>query len=195
MIRLTISCDICRAEKKETNRWFVVCEQNGELRVGGWNARFRNKATTRHLCGQTCLYKFLDEFMAQMIADGRAAESAEQAAEVKPVVTAPRIAATAIAATEMVAQRATDASLISSSAYEYEDEFGSSARLIPTPEPVSDAPLRIVPQTARVEAEPSPVVLKDDSPKFQSHQWRAAAWERERARGMRAESASRRKGA
>lgn len=68
MIRQAISCDICAAEKKETNHWFVAYEQAGELRVSGWSSRNRLRGNSKHLCGQTCLHKLMDEFMARTIA-------------------------------------------------------------------------------------------------------------------------------
>ncbi|MGA9427507.1 MAG: hypothetical protein WBV33_20675, partial [Terracidiphilus sp.] len=76
MIRQAISCDICGAEKKQTNHWFVVCEQAGELRIGGWNSRNRLRSESKHLCGQTCLHKLVDEFMARTIAGRVAAPAA-----------------------------------------------------------------------------------------------------------------------
>ncbi|HET6207961.1 MAG TPA: hypothetical protein VFD98_14190, partial [Terracidiphilus sp.] len=65
MIRQAISCDICGAEKKQTNHWFVAYTHAGEFRVSGWSAQRRLRAGTKHLCGQTCLNKLLDEFIAR----------------------------------------------------------------------------------------------------------------------------------
>ncbi len=69
MIRQAISCDICGAEKKQTNHWFVAYEQAGELRVSGWSSRNRLKADSKHLCGQACLHKLADDFMARVIGE------------------------------------------------------------------------------------------------------------------------------
>jgi hypothetical protein len=98
VIRQAISCDICGAEKKHTNHWFIASEQAAELRVSGWSSRIRLRAGTKHLCGQTSLHKLVDEFMARTIA-GRVASSV---AEIPPV-------------TET--QPVTDASLTSKAAY------------------------------------------------------------------------------
>ena len=68
VIRQAISCDICGAEKKQTNHWFVAHENAGELRVSGWNTRNRMRPGSKHLCGQTCLHKLVDEFMARDLA-------------------------------------------------------------------------------------------------------------------------------
>ena len=68
MIRQAISCDICATEKRQTNHWFVAYEQGGELRVSGWSSRHKLRPGSKHLCGQTCLHKLVDEFMAKSIA-------------------------------------------------------------------------------------------------------------------------------
>ncbi len=68
MIRQAISCDVCASEKRQTNHWFVAYEQGGELRLSGWQSRNRLRPGTKHLCGQTCLHKLVDEFMAKAIA-------------------------------------------------------------------------------------------------------------------------------
>ena len=83
MIRQAISCDICAAEKRQTNHWFVAYEQGGELRVSGWTSRHRLRPDSKHLCGQTCLHKLVDEFMAKCIAvrAQRSGEAVEAEAE------------------------------------------------------------------------------------------------------------------
>jgi hypothetical protein len=155
VIRLAISCDICGAEKKQTNHWFVAYESAEELRIGGWNSRYCKRPGSRHLCGQTCLHKLVDEFMAGTIAEDRAAA--------EPV--AGSVRETNVPEQPVVSM---DASLTSAAAYE--DEFGSSARLIPIAAPVSDT---------RPEPAPTPPT---EPQKYTSHQWRTSAWERERKR-------------
>ena len=167
MIRQAISCDICGTEKKLTNHWFVAYDQGGELRVSGWNSKNRLRAGSKHLCGQTCLHKLVDEFMARTL-QMRAPLAAEDAE------------------TEVVAPlaRETNASLTSAAAYE---EVGSSARLLTPAEvparPVLKAPVELVPSAARARG-PEPERL-DETPVFMSRQWRVEAWERERARELR----------
>ena len=85
VIRQAISCDICGTEKKQTNHWFVAYDQSGELRVSGWNSRNRLRPGSKHLCGQTCLHKLVDEFMARALAvrpQPCAAEEAEVEASI-----------------------------------------------------------------------------------------------------------------
>jgi hypothetical protein len=191
LIRLAISCDICGAEKKQTNHWFVAYEQAGELRISGWNSRHCKRTGARHLCGQTCLHKLVDEFMAQAIEGDRAVIAAEQAAaEAMGAAEAMSIETRAVPVAPAVAH--VDASLTSRAAYE--DEYGSSARLIPTPAPVSD--MRSAAETPAIPqriARVAPVPQAEEAPKYVSHQWRSAAWERERARELHGDADTRRR--
>jgi len=81
---------------------------------------------------------------------------------------------------------ATDASLTSDSAHE---EVESSARLVTAPLPTVPRrqPLRptaeLVPMPARPAAEPS--ALPEEPPRYNSRNWRAEAWDRERERELR----------
>lgn len=165
MIRQAISCDICGAEKKQTNHWYVACEQAGELRLGGWNSRMKQRPGTKHLCGQTCLHKLVDEFIAR--------------------ASAQRNSTTAEAAEGPSARADADASLVSAAAYE---GLESSARLIPAPVAPAVAPSvvpiqpRVVPDAAGLKPVPQQI---DETPNYSSRRWRAEAWERERNRELR----------
>lgn len=173
MIRQAISCDICGTEKKQTNNWFVAHEQAGELRVTGWNSRNRLRAGSKHLCGQTCLHKLVDEFMARTLANRTASPAAEL----------PEMEATL--------HSETDTSLTSKAAYE---ECESSARLItPATPAAAPRPMPIV-AAAIVPLQPSAVVEEiravppralEARPSYPSRQLRGEAWEREREREMR----------
>jgi len=168
VIRQAISCDICATEKKQTNHWFVASEQGGELRVSGWSSRNRLRPGMKHLCGQTCLHKLVDEFMARTIAVRVQTGSAEENVVQHPVVD-------------------TDASLTSESTYE---EVESSSRLITTPESVPAkrspprAPAELVAMPGRLTLEETPTPA--EPPRFASRNWRAEAWDRERERELRA---------
>ncbi len=166
VIRQAISCDICGSEKKQTNHWFVAYDQGGELRVSGWNSRNRLRSGVKHLCGQTCLHKLVDNFMAKALAT-----------RVQP------------AAEDEVVEQAVgaDASLTSNTAY---GEIESSARLITTPalvappRPPLRMPVELVPLPPRVHAEPAAAIV-DEPPRYASRNWRAEAWDRERVRALR----------
>jgi nucleoid-associated protein YgaU len=182
VIRQAISCDICGTEKKQTNHWFVAYDQGGELRVSGWNSRNRLRPGTRHLCGQTCLHKLVDDFMARALT-ARVPQTTQDEEEV------------------MEQAVGTDTSLTSGAAYR---EIESSARLIPTPtrtpaapKPAAPAALASAPAAPKPAALPRPMELvvvparptseeavaaADEPPRFASRNWRAAAWERERER-------------
>jgi hypothetical protein len=168
VIRQAISCDICATEKKQTNHWFVAYEHGGELRVSGWHSRSRLRPGTKHLCGQTCLHKLVDDFMARAIA-------------VRP----QSAAADTSEAQELAVE--TDTSLTSNEAYV---EMESTARLItPAAPPAPKSPFRnqaeLIAIPGRLHAEellPPPL----EPPRFASLNRRAEAWEREREREQRA---------
>jgi hypothetical protein len=174
VIRQAISCDICGAEKKQTNHWFVASEQAGELRVSGWTSRNRLRAGTKHLCGQTCLHKLMDEFVARTIA-GRNATPAPEAASLTET------------------RPATDASLTSRTAY-LEPQASANAAAKPAAiAPLKPAvvaatmvlPIQVLPIQPRISAE-EPCALQlepciEETPNYASRRWRAEAWERERA--------------
>ncbi len=173
MIRQAISCDICGAEKRQTNHWFVAYEQSGELRVSGWTSRHRTRPGSMHLCGQTCLHKLVDDFMARSIS-------------VRPSIpdVEPAPAPAAIA----------DTSLTSRIAYA---EPGASLRLLtPATPPVSPQPVRHAsPEPPSISARFDLAELAgplDEPPRYPARTWRSEAWERERKRGQRPEVAARR---
>ncbi len=167
MIRQAISCDICATEKKQTNHWFVAYEQGGELRVSGWQSRNRLRPGSKHLCGQTCLHKLVDEFMAKAIA-------------LKPQKNSASFSET------QDETEATDTSLTSSAAYV---DLESSARLIPQPaRPAPPTPFKASAELVTISPRPdsSEGFISDEPPRFASRNWRAEAWERERERELRA---------
>jgi hypothetical protein len=179
VIRQAISCDICGTEKRQTNHWFVAYEQAGELRVSGWTSRHRLRADSKHLCGQTCLHKLIDEFVAKSIAS-----------RAKPIVDESDAGSPALA---------TDTSLTSAAAYRDTGpaEVESSARLITPPSapaprlprPVSHPEAEVVALPPRPQIEnppPLPLAPAPAEPRYASRSWHAEAWERERARELRA---------
>jgi hypothetical protein len=172
VIRQAISCDICGTEKKQTNHWFVAYDQGGELRVSGWSSRNRLRPGSKHLCGQTCLHKLVDEFMARAIT-ARVPQAAQNDLEDEGMEQAV----------------SADTSLTSRTAYQ---EFESSARLIPTSKPVAPKPETTARPPIRMQMELVPLPPKprieeaastpEEPPRYASRNWRAAAWERERER-------------
>jgi hypothetical protein len=169
-------------EKRQTNHWFVAYSQGGELRVSAWDSRNRMRPESKHLCGQTCLHKLVDEFMARALT-ARPPQAADAATDARDEVS------------EQIA--ATDTSLASSSAR----LIAAPARVAPirpkvaaapaaaaTPVPASP-PLRtpielvVVPARPRVDED---VAAAGELPRYASRSWRAAAWERERERESRA---------
>ena len=180
MIRQAISCDVCAAEKRQTNHWFVAHEQGGELRVSGWTSRHRLRPDSKHLCGQTCLHKLVDEFMAKSIA--RRVQHNSEAAEAEAE---PRMLADTSLTTAAVTHAALAAESAASSA-----EVESSARLLTPPAPVSPKPVyRPQPEIVTMPSRPLPQdfpPLPADTLRYASRRWHAEAWERERERELRA---------
>lgn len=169
MIRQAISCDICGTEKKQTNHWFVAYDQGGELRVSGFNANLRLRPAMKHLCGQTCLHKLVDEYI-----------TSAQAVRPQPCVTEEaRVAAPAAA---------TDTSLTSNAAYRKAESTVLPPKTLALIQP-KRPPLRTQPEPVtmpgRPQAEES-MLAPDEPPPFASRNWRTEAWERERERQMRA---------
>jgi len=174
VIRQAISCDVCATEKRQTNHWFVAYEQAGELRVSGWSSRHKSRPGSKHLCGQTCLHKLVDEFMAKSLAVRAQRPVEEPAEQIDPEP--PAVG---------------DASLTSSAAYPYAAniEPESSARVITPPAPVLPKPVyrpqpELVTMPPRPHADYTPAV--EEPPRYASRNWRAEAWERERLRELRA---------
>lgn len=165
VIRQSISCDICGTEKKQTNHWFVAYEQGAELRVSGWNACNRLRPGTKHLCGQTCLHKLMDDFMARTIAVRPAQAAVEELADAIPVM--PTDTSLTVAGDDI--------------------EFESSARLLTpvatiTPRPLPHATAELVTMPAKAHAGELPL---EEPSRYASRHWRAEAWERERERTQR----------
>lgn len=67
MILQAITCDICGAEKHQTNHWFIAYEESGELRISGWNSPRLLCQGTKHLCGERCLHKMIDKFLSELM--------------------------------------------------------------------------------------------------------------------------------
>jgi hypothetical protein len=169
VIRQAISCDICGNEKKQTNHWFVAYEQGGELRVAGWSSRNRLRPGTRHLCGQTCLHKLVDDYMARAIG-----QKTQNAPHTKVEASTTRA----------------DASLTSRGAHNShaandDVEFESSARLITATFPILPIPAtRPTPElvAAAGKQRSDCVIPLPEEPRYASRNLRAEAWERERER-------------
>lgn len=179
MIRQAISCDICGTDKQQTNHWFVAYDHHGELRIADWTSQSRLRTGVKHLCGQTCLLKLVDEYIARTIST-RPSAAEKPAAIKKPI----KLAANPSAASRLAASWgvSTAPTVIAAKPLapcpvptpaqpgitDYTDEFGSSARLIST--------------AAETPVEPTS--------SFNSRTWRSGAWKRERERTQNATNRS-----
>jgi hypothetical protein len=165
VIRQAISCDICGTDKRQTNHWFVAYEHGSELRIADWSSPRRLHPRAKHLCGQTCLHKLVDEFFAQMLASS-APLADEDIARAEPG-----------AANRLPAR--TDASLTSRAAHALPAGHSAPSSDLRGKEPESSAHL-LVPasRNAITSTEPSP-------PGFNTKAWQAEAWKREKERTQR----------
>jgi len=68
VIRQTITCDTCGIERKQANHWFEAFEHEGELRIRGLAPTKTTRPGLKHLCGQTCLHRLVDDFLAGNLA-------------------------------------------------------------------------------------------------------------------------------
>jgi hypothetical protein len=78
MIRQAINCDICGAEKQESNYWFVAYEQGGELKLRGWESPQNSRKNAKHLCGQKCAQRMTANFMASLTASSHTGEQVKE---------------------------------------------------------------------------------------------------------------------
>jgi hypothetical protein len=184
VIRQAISCDLCGNEKKQTNHWFVAYEQGGELRVSGWSSRNRLRPGTKHLCGQTCLHKLVDEFMAKAI--GQKAQGAQ--AEASAGTDASLTSRAAYSARPAVSVRSAVSACPADGTGSADVELESSARLITQdsmPMPAAKPATELFAMTGKLHS--SSVIPLDDEPRISSRSLRAEAWERERERELRSQ--------
>src|SRR5271170_7290658 len=77
MIRQAINCDMCAAEKQESNYWFVAYEQGGELKLRGWESPQNSRKNAKHLCGQKCAQRMVANYMASLTAASHVGEVAK----------------------------------------------------------------------------------------------------------------------
>ncbi len=172
VIRQAISCDICGRDKQQTNHWFVAYEHGAELRIGGWSSQARLRTSAKHLCGQTCLHKLVDDFMARTLAMRGApavAERDDDAMELPEVIPVPTDASLTSAAAHPLPAR-----IVPPVPATYVDGYDSTTRVLkPIALTPSDGPEMPIPQ-----------------PNFNSRAWREEAWKREKEREKRSVSAS-----
>lgn len=79
MIRQAINCDMCGAEKLESaSHWFVADERHGELRLRAWGASKGTKKNMKHVCGQKCVQRLMDNFTASILAEIHAGKNGKE---------------------------------------------------------------------------------------------------------------------
>ena len=64
MIRQTVTCDVCGVHKFEANHWFNAFEHKGTLKISFWGKSNSIRPNMKHLCGQKCVHRLIDDFLA-----------------------------------------------------------------------------------------------------------------------------------
>jgi len=112
MIRKTINCDVCAAEKLVSSNWYVAYERNGQLTLRGWDASTGSGKKLKHLCGQKCVLRLISNFTDAWQMHGLEAvkEAAAETAEVglamvpDPMAAVTEVAMPAVAAPAALAK-------------------------------------------------------------------------------------------
>lgn len=63
MLVLKFSCDVCGAEKKETNHWWMAWAGTGGFYIAPLEP-VEHTEQVKAVCGRTCATKLLERFMA-----------------------------------------------------------------------------------------------------------------------------------
>jgi hypothetical protein len=148
----------------------VAYTQADELRVSSWNSTHRLRAGTKHLCGQTCLHKLMDDFMAGKLTT-RAPNPAAEAESLIDDEEPSRMAEAANPARELMTKMAAP----------LESSLSTGASALASFPEVATLPRRNAGDSSLTAAAPH----LDDSPNYGSRRWRADAWQRERERELR----------
>ncbi len=67
--RVQYTCDVCGAEKREANHWWLCVVNEDGFQLAPWGSTWydskqRPKVTPQHICGQDCATRKLSEFMS-----------------------------------------------------------------------------------------------------------------------------------
>lgn len=172
MIRQAISCDICGTEMQHAHHWFVAYDKGTELRVSGWNARTRMRSGARHLCGQKCLHKLVDDFMARTLAQSSEPVVPQELKMVEKKT--PRASMGWDGSLTSLSAHSVAESAVSRPSDPISGEFKSPARLI------------VPAETEKLQAEE----IAAGVPSYASRAWRSQAWKREQEREQREASST-----
>lgn len=62
MQTIQFTCDICGAQKGETNHWWKLVMVPGGFHLFSWDEFIQN---SKHLCGRACVIKQVEAFMGK----------------------------------------------------------------------------------------------------------------------------------
>jgi len=64
MMSENATCDVCGIDKKKASHWFMAVEEKGALRLSAWSVLNPKRLSMKHLCGQACVHRLVDVFLA-----------------------------------------------------------------------------------------------------------------------------------
>ena len=64
MMAENATCDVCGIDKKKASHWFMAIEEKGTLRLSAWSVLNAKRLAMKHLCGQACVHRLVDVFLA-----------------------------------------------------------------------------------------------------------------------------------
>ena len=77
-ISISIQCDVCKAERKETNNWIMVWVGDGEFRLIWWDERLIHDPDVIMVCGQAHAHVLMERWLDSPGAcEGRGSKSVE----------------------------------------------------------------------------------------------------------------------
>jgi hypothetical protein len=74
MLKLTATCDVCKAERKQTNHWWLVHIDDGGFHIAPWDDKKAKRKGMKHVCGQGCLQGMQDKWSSGIVVSGKSVD-------------------------------------------------------------------------------------------------------------------------
>lgn len=78
-VRRVYACNVCGVERKEANHWFVARFSVLGISFTAWTREPQgvlDDEQTKHVCGQVCSHRLLDDFLSNPMSTVMTAEEA-----------------------------------------------------------------------------------------------------------------------
>ena len=83
MIQESVTCDVCGENNLDTHHWFMALEHKGTIKIAFWG-KLNTRSSMKHLCGQTCVHRFVDNFLAGQPDSGIESDAQLQSKDITP---------------------------------------------------------------------------------------------------------------